>query len=268
MTRKGIWIDDPPSMVAKPPYWDELKRHGISTVGIMLESIGNGFNPMYSEADLIGIRGMALSRDIEVALTVWPEPNKQYLDELRAEIGKYIVASGAAALEFDAESNWIPKKVVGFANLHAASEYLAQIMQELRDKYHVRIELTTFTEHTENSAKADLATHVDRLLPQAYSVRNRSDGVVAWTDKYGPGNMQRRTLDNAKQVKGTHKLCCGLAAYDQTWDTHTALQAMQTAWDAATAYGVEEVRFWSSKWVIGIKKNGYASQFLLSLVGK
>lgn len=265
MTRKGIWVDDPPSMVQTPAFWDHFPEHGLTTAGIMLESIGNGFNPMYTVADLQKIRGLAFTRNVEIVLTIWPEPNKKYLDDLEAHVSDYIVASGCSALEFDTEGNWIPGKVSGFATLHLASDYLAGIMDRLSKKHDIRIELTTFTEHTENSAKADLATHVHRLLPQAYSVADRTNGAVPWGTRYAPGNMQKLTLDRAKQVQGTHKLCCGLAAYDQQFAGHTAQEAMKLAWDTAVSYGVEEIRFWSSKWVFGIKKNGYSSQFIKSV---
>lgn len=267
MTRKGIWIDDPPSLVKTAAYWDNFPAHGLTTAGIMLESIGNGFNPMYTVDDLTKVRGLAFSRNVEIVLTIWPEPNKKYLDDLEAQVSQYIVASGCAALEFDAEGNWIPGKVSGFPTLHDATLYLAGIMQRLSVKHNIRIELTTFTQHTENSSRADLATHVHRLLPQAYSVADRNEGPVAWGSQLAPGNMQKLTLDRAKQVQGTHKLCCGLAAYDQQFDGHTAQEAMKLAWDTAVSYGCEEIRFWSSKWVFGVKKNGYSSAFLKSIKG-
>ena len=268
MTRKGIWIDDPPSMVLTPKYWDHFPEHDLTTAGIMLESIGNGFKPMYTIADLTAIRGLAFSRNVEIVLTLWPEPSKKYLDDMEAHISDYIVASGCAALEFDAEGNWTKDKVSGFSTLHLAADYLAAIMQRLSVKHNIRVELTTFTAHTENSSQADLATHANRLLPQAYSVADRTNGKVPWGTQLAPGKMQVYTLDRAKQVKGTHKLCCGLAAYDQKFDGHTEQEAMQLAWDTAVSYGCEEVRFWSAKWVFGVKKNGYASTFLKSLKGK
>ena len=267
-TRKGLWIDDPSSLVLTAHYWDEFKRHEFTTAAIMLEGVGNGFNPAYTVADLTAIRGLAFSRDCELVLTVWPEPSKHYLDQLEAEIPQFIAASGCVALEFDGEGNWTPGKVSGFASLHQASDYLGAIMDRLRKKHDIRIEFTTFAAHVENSAHADLATHADRLLPQAYSVADRATGPVSWDDRLGPGHMQQFTLDLAKQVHGVHKLCCGLAAYDQTFAGHTPAQAMQKAWDMAVSYGVADVRFWSSKHVFGIQKNVYSSAFILSLKGK
>lgn len=265
MTRLGMWLDDPASHIQKAPFWDELKRHGISTAAIMLEGVGNGFDPKFTVEDLETIGKLARERDIEIVLTCWPQPNKSYLEEFEAEIGKFLVACGAAGLECDLESNWTSRQVVGFKNLDKAGDEVVLILDRLSKKYDVRIEATTFTEHAENSLRADVASHAHRLLPQAYSVRNRSSGTILWDGPYGPENMQIRTLDRALQVPGVQKLSCGLAAYDQVWPGKTGEEAMQKAYEAALKYNPEEIRLWSSKWVIGIKKNGYASRWLLGL---
>jgi len=267
MARIGLWIDDPPSHVRKASYWKEVKRHGIQVAAIMLESAGPGLDSKYTVEDLKKIREYAVEKhDIELVLTLWPQPTKQYLDELEEKLPGYVVASGCSAVEVDLEGNWRKSKdVKGFANLDKAGDRLVEILKAVRDKYDVRIEVTTFPGHPENTKRADVAPHADRLLPQAYSVRNRDVGLIEWDGKYGPGSMQRWTLDLARTVPGEQKLSCGLAAYDQVWPGKTGQEAMQVAYDAAVAYGVEEVRYWSSKWVLGVRKNGYASKFLLSL---
>ena len=264
----GLWIDDSVALLRKTAYWDDLKHHGVNTVGLMLESIGDGFNPRYTLADLSLIRGFALSRDIEIVLTVWPEPNKAYLDQLDSKIGEYLDAAGAAGLEFDAEGNWIHKQVKDFPNVDKAGDRLVEIFLAIKARHDVRTELTTFTMHVENSKNADIAPHCDRLLPQAYSVRNRSEGPVAWDHQYGPKAMQKLTLDRALSVRGVQTLSCGLAAYDQVWPGKRGEDAMKAAYEAALEYSPAEIRFWSSKWVLGAKKNGYASRFLLSLKEK
>ena len=263
--RLGMWLDDPASDIKKKSFWATLKQHGIHTAAIMLEGLGNGFDPKFSIADLRTIGAHALAFDMEIVLTCWPQPTKKYLDEFAADIGPYLEACGASGLECDLESNWTTRQVAGFANLDKAGDYLVSVLDMIKGKHDVRIEATTFTEHTENSGKADVAPHADRLLPQAYSVRNRSSGVISWDGPYGPGAMQVRTLDRALQVPGEQKLSCGLAAYDQEWPGKTGEQAMQVAYEAALKYNPVEIRLWSSKWVIGIKRNGYASRWLLGL---
>lgn len=268
MVKLGLWLDDPVTDIKKKPYWRELQRHGFSVAAIMLEGVGNGFDPKYSVSDLCKIRDLANEVDIEVALTCWPQPDKKYLDEFKAEIGAYLTASGAKALEADLESNWIASKVSGFPNLKAASDYLVAIFVELRKTHGIRVEVTTFTGHAENSSRATVADDADRLLPQAYSVRNRSTGQIAWDGLYGPGRMQEFTLKKALEVPGEQELACGLAAYDQVWPGKTGEEAMQVAYEAALKFNPTEIRLWSSKWVVGMKKNGYASRWVLSLKGK
>jgi hypothetical protein len=82
--------------------------------------------------------------------------------------------------------------------------------------------------------------------------------------------MQKLTMDKAKTVPGVGtpsgpRLSCGLAAYDQVWPGKSGEAAMQAAWDAAMQHNPIEIRYWSSKWVFGSRRNGYASRFLRSL---
>ncbi len=61
---------------------------------------------------------------------------------------------------------------------------------------------------------------------------------------------------------------CGLAAYDIVFPGHTAAESLQAALDGALAEGVEEIRYWSSEWLIddiGNKGEPYGEPFLRSL---
>lgn len=268
-TRIGIWVDDPLSDVLKPAFWDKIVDHKIKTVALMLEPIGGRFDPRYQIDQLYRFRTYAMKADVEVVLTVWPEPDIEYMASFEANIEDYLIAAGASALEFDAEGNWLPKKVRGFKNLDKAGDRLVELVKKLSTTIDCRSELTTYPYHVENSRENDVASHMHRVLPQAYSVRNRTNGQIPWNSKYGPGGMQRLTLDRASAlVKASGrdvKLACGLAAYDQSWPGHRPEKAMEIAFAAALEYRPVEIRFWSSKWVFGIRKNGYASRFLKSL---
>lgn len=272
----GIWIDDPVKDVVTAEYWDTLVDHGFSTAALMLEGMGKGFDPNYDLSVLERIRGLAHTRDVEIVLTVWPEPSVHYLQEFEARIGPMLKAAGAAGLEFDCEGNWLPIKVKGFANIDQAGDKLVDIFTRVCQPLDIRTEVTTYPYHTENSRTADVAPHADRLLPQAYSVRNRDSGGkpvdVKWTDTLGPGNAQKLTLDRALLVPGVGKpsgpmISCGLAAYDQVWSGKSPEEAMKVAYDAAVNYNPMEIRYWSSKWVFGIRENKYASRFIKSLKG-
>lgn len=262
-TQIGLWIDDPLRKVLQPSYWDSVVEHNVQVAALMIEDVGKGFDLSYKVDSLVLIRNMAFARDIELVLTTWPEPRRRYMEEFRQEIPKLLEASGASALEFDTEGNWKKNRVRGFKNLTSAGEHLVKMVKGISRESAVRLELTTYPYHVENSRAAELAPHVHRLLPQAYSVRNRSTGKVPWDTRFAPGGMQCLTLDRARQVGP--KLSCGLAAYDQTWPKHSGEEAMRTAWEAAMKYNPLEIRFWSSKWVLGIRRNGYASRFLKSL---
>ncbi len=272
---RGIWIDDPVRDVLKAEFWDKMVEHKLTVGAIMLEGLGDGFNPSYNVETLGKIKALALPRNIEIILTTWPEPDPKYMREFEDKIEALLAAAGASGLEFDLEGNWLPAKLRGYHSLDHAGDAFVETFQRVSARLHVRTECTTYPFHTENSNKADVAPHCDRLLPQAYSVRHRTSGEIGYDSPYGPGGMQRLTLDKAKMVKGVGTtsgplISCGLAAYDQVWPTHTGEQAMKAAYDAALKYEPIECRWWSSKWVFGImakrpEANRYASRFLKSL---
>lgn len=268
--RHGIWIDDPVRDVLKDEFWDKMVAHRLSTGAIMLEGLGDGFNPSYGVETLQKIKALALPRDIEIILTTWPEPSQKYMKDFEGKIEPLLFAAGAAGLEFDLEGNWLPGKVLGYPSLDKAGDAFVAMFQRVSARLDVRTECTTYPFHTENTKTADVAPHCDRLLPQAYSVSERAGKPVAWDSGYGPGKMQVLTMDRAKTVRGVGTtsgplLSCGLAAYEQRFAGHAPDEAMRVAYDAACAYEPVEVRWWSSKHVFGIMANPYASRFLKSL---
>lgn len=270
MVNLGVWVDDSIKSVQGSKFWDDLKEHGFETAAIMLESVKGGFDPKYDTKTLETIRSHALSRDIEVVITVWPEPSKAYVEELERKIGPMLEASGAAGIEFDCEGNWLKGGVRGYASLEAASRDFVESSGRISARYDVRTELTTYPYHAENSKSARVAPFCNRILPQAYSVRKRSSGDVDWDSRFGPGAMQRLTLDRALQVPGVGQnsgplVSCALAAYDQTWPDRDPGEAMRVAYEAALTYNPIEIRFWSSKWIFGARSNGYASSFIRGL---
>lgn len=266
----GVWIDDPPYEVRTPQYWDLLVEHGFSTAAIMLEKLEGGWDPKYTPAELERVGKLCLERDIELVLTTWPEPSVEYMKNFRAGIKPLLEISGASGLEYDAEGNWTKKKLKGYPSLDVAGDHLVEIFKEIASEIDCRSELTTFPGHVENTKSADVAPHADRVLPQAYSVRNRTKGVVPWNGTYGPGGMQHHTLRRALEIPGVGTtsgplISCGLAAYDQTWPGFSPEEAMMVAVKTAMQYQPVELRFWSSKWIFGFKSNGYASKFIKSL---
>lgn len=270
----GVWIDDSPARLLTKEYWLECKHHNFVTAAIMLESTDAGFDPRISEEAIEKIGQLTRDVDIELVLTVWPEPRKDYIDGFAKKIGTYIQKSGASGLEADLEGLWLPNRLKGYSSMDLAGDALVEMFVKLSGAHDVRTEVTTYPYHQENNRTADVAPHVDRVLPQAYSVRNRTkDGKnweVPWDHAYGPSNMQKLTIERAMQIKDFGKtngpmLSCGLAAYDQEWPGHLGEEALRIAYRTALRYNPLEIRFWSSKWIFGSKKNGYASRFMKSL---
>lgn len=265
----GLWIDCAPRTVMTEDYLRRFHALGFRTGAVMLESITQGFDPKWKLAELGKLGEMFRKLDIELVLTVWPEPNVNYVNELRTKLPALLKASGAAALESDAEGNYIRKKLVGYRTMNDASNAFVEVLREAALEQDVRSELTTFTMHEENGAKATLADDVDRVLGQAYSVRNRNgaDGKpfsVPWDHQYGPGAMQRLTLGRSMQIpkkNGKPNVSCGLAAYDQEWPGHKGDEAMDVAYQAALKFNPKEIRWWSSKWVVGHLARPYAVRF-------
>lgn len=271
MVTHGAWIDHPTADVSKPAFWNGMVEHGFSTGAIMLEGLGNCFDPRYDTRELGVIRQLAHERDIELVLTTWPEPTVKYMKNFEASIHTLLKVSGAAGLEFDMEGNWLKNEVQGFANLDKAGDAFVQMFDRVTHDLDVRTECTTYPYHTENSKTADVAPSCDRVLPQAYSVRNRASGKIEWASEHGPGRIQNLTLGRALQIKGVGTnagplVSCGLAAYDQEWPKRVGEEAMRVAYDAALKYNPVEVRWWSTKWIFNHRlANGYASRFIKTL---
>jgi hypothetical protein len=266
----GIWVDDPANLIRTPKYWDAAKEHGIECAALMMESIKEGFDPKYTADTLETVFALAEERDIELALTCWFDPSLKYIAQFEEKIGALLAASGAVELENDAEANWKPARLEGFPDMARAAKAATESLKRVQEKYDVRTALTTFPGHRELGDSAQLSGEVDRVFGQAYSVRHRTTGNIAWDSRYGPGGMQKYTLERTLTIPGVGTssgplVCVGLAAYDQTFPGHTPQEAMQVAYDMACKYSPVEIRYWSSKWVFGIKKNDYASKFLKKL---
>lgn len=203
--RLGAWIDDPVSVVTTAAYVDRLVRMHIRSAALMMNKSNTHLSDApwalrwSDEDDLKTAASLLHARDIEVACTAWPRPSKNQIDVMCEDMARLLHICGAAAFEVDTEANWVPDFLDGFANMRLASEYLAKKMREAAGPDR-RLELTTYTYHTENSKRAKLAPLMDRLLPQAYSVRNRSEGPVGWSDSLGPGRHQRLAISRARQA--------------------------------------------------------------------
>jgi hypothetical protein len=262
-----LWAPEGPRKILTERYFAGLDALGISGIAVMVDTAKKGWDPYWTPRQLEKLAKFASTgRRLEIILTTWPDPVKRYLERMVAGIGPMIEACGADAWEVDTEFNWKASRVRGFGGpegLDHAGDALVDFLHQARSEYGVRLELTTFTAHTENGRAADVAPHVDLVMVQAYSIRTRPGGQkVGWGHSYGPGHMQRLTLDRTMLVPGVAdgkvRVGVGLAAWDQKWPGATVAAAMRTACAACRDYDVERVRYWSSPWVVN-KRNAAAS---------
>lgn len=276
-TSLGLWIDDPPKTVLNEGYFRSLKDCHIGTIAIMIDRCDQQWKTTWTEKQIEEALRLADDGAIEVVLTTWPYPVKKQIDDMSADMKRLMSIGPISAWEVDLEFNWKSSKVVGFyrsknkGSLDLAGDYLLDKALNICRPINARFEVTSFTQHTENGPKADVAPHCDRLLVQAYSVRKRPGmkKEVSFGHTYGPSSMQRFTLDRTLTIPGIEdgkpEIGCGLAAWSQRWPGIQPERCMQLAMQTALSYPVVDLRWWSSKHVIGIKKNPYAAKFLESL---
>jgi hypothetical protein len=267
----GAWVDSRKEDVLQPFWWSRFREYGFSTASIMVETTRAGLDEKWKDHELAQAGILARAADVELVLCFWPEPDTEYLAELERRAPALCDLSGAAAVDLDAEGNWVRSKLKGFVNLEAAAVALEGLVRRWARTRDIRLELSTYPFHSENSYKAVLAPRVDRIYPQAYSVAKRKDGTgieaaVPWDDRFGPGQMQHLTLERAKQVPGVGMpagpvVCIGLAAYDQRFAGHSPEEAMEVAYETAKGYNPLEVRYWSTKHIWGPAANPYAAEF-------
>ena len=202
----GAWIDDPVSDVKKPEFADHLVRMHIQRAALMINRSNTRTSQVpwalrWKRKDLKEVAELFHSRGIECLATCWPRPSKSMIDAMCEDMAWILPLIGSTTVEVDTEGNWKPKFLSGFRSMKEAAEHLAKKMRELVGE-DGDLELTTYTYHTENGPKAKLAPLMDRLLPQAYSVRHRENGTVEWTDSLGPGRHQTLAVNRARQAAG------------------------------------------------------------------
>lgn len=264
----GIWVDDAPARVTTEDYVATLAEHGITRAAVMVNRSNtrtgsDGWRQRWSKSQLATARELFDEEGIDIVLTAWPRPDRDQIDTMCAALGPLADACQPVALEVDVEGNWKNTFRNGFATLGDAGEYLTQELRDVAVPRGARLEATTFPFHAEFSpGKATVAERVDAVVPQAYSVSRRRGGRVDWAGPFGPGRMQQFAVDRARGVNPN--VVCGLAAYRQKWDGHSVEEAMDAAFEGAVDAGCDEVRYWSSKWVVGsqARRNRAVSDYL------
>jgi hypothetical protein len=200
----GAWVDDPISNATKPGFAERLAEMHLRRAALMLnKSNTTSSTPPWAlrweRDDLDRIAKLYDQYGIEVVGTCWPRPSKSQIDAMCEDMYWILDVLGTNTFEVDTEGNWTSKFLDGFKNMDEASEYLAGRMRDLVGADGT-LELTTYTYHGENSGDAKLAPLMDRLLPQAYSVRHRTNKTIGWSDSLGPGRHQALAMGRARQA--------------------------------------------------------------------
>ncbi len=270
----GAWVDDAFGRI-DAEYAARFREAGLTEAGLMVNrmnaTVGSPAWELREKPATIARAAYRL-RDAGVAiiLTCWPRPDRHQLARLESDMRALVEAIDPEAIEVDCEANWHRRHLRDFRTMAEASAELVAVLRRLAGGKR-RVELTTYTYHQENGPGALVAPHVDLLLPQAYSVTDRAGEAVPWGSELGPGRMQDLTLERAAQTgaPASALTACGLAAYEQRWPGVRPEVAMQTALDAARSRGVNRVRYWSSKWIVGAlaAKQPWAARFTRAAAG-
>lgn len=266
----GVWVDDQAPTVLRDGWLASLAGLGFSTIAIMVQRSTSAtsvapWSARWTPTQLTKLRNLAEPLGLDIVLTTWPLPDKDQLVQMATAMPPLLEAAGAVGFEVDTEGNWDARRLSGFASMTEAATALVATMRAAAASTKARLELTTYPYHPENDAKAQVAPHMNRLFPQAYSVAQRQGKAIPYDDRMGPGRIQPLSVRRAESIPGVPTtevtLCLGLAAYDQNFTGHDPAMAMADALDAATLQRVPEVRYWSSRWILGSSANPDITRF-------
>jgi hypothetical protein len=268
----GVWCDCLAKNVLKKKYFRKLKSLNIKTLALMINESNTieeniPFKVRWKKSELKKAANLAEEFDINLVYTVWPRPDKNLIDEIFIFLKNNADLRKLKAIEMDAEGNWDVKFLKGFKDMLSASNYLNRMLDDFC-KNKIRKDLTTFPAHKENCNQAQLSKYMDCLFPQAYSVRNRKNHLVSISHRLGPGNLQNWALSRTELVPNFQNkiLGCGLSIYDQYgFEGLSPEEALYLAARTAVVLGATELKFWSSKYLLGKMANNYSENFFKSL---
>ena len=260
----GLWLDGGPGELA---HLGELPAHGVTVAAIMVETSRAAWDPTWTVEQVGQACHLARGLDLEAVITVWPVPTRTWLDAATPWLDQ-ACTMGVSAIEVDLEHLWKRSHLDGsLPSLEHAAQLLLLRLRDLAGRHDLRLEVTSHTGHSETSPAALVSPHVDVLVAQAYSIRERPGGeVISWDDRrMGPGLHQTWAAADARTVPGVAEgvaLSLGLPLWGQRWPGHGPAEALDLAYAAAVAEHPREVRFWSS---LNLRKNQYARDWLTAL---
>lgn len=260
---RGLWVDDAPAVALREDWLARLEALGLDEIAVMVERSGGGLDVTWSLRQLEALR--EATPGLRRVVTIWPEPTARYMAGLADALPDIVAALGAVVVELDLEGHWKRGRLQGYPSLdHAAAALLDAV---LVSGGAAELEVTTFPAHLEAQARGAVKGE-DRLLLQTYAVAEARGEKRTWDGRLGP---ERRPYEDVLQAQARGEegveVCAGLAAWAQDdWPGEPG-EAMRIAYASALRAGVRRVRWWSSRHVIGAKRNRYAARAIARMAG-
>jgi hypothetical protein len=253
----GVWIDDHYEDVSEDGYIERLFDAGVTQFIPVVVGSNYRYRWPIKEIEKLALRIIKL--DGEIGVSFWPAKNLCKQDELLQYL-EIIGYSGVRFLEADIEYNW--KNFQSYEQYLQSANNLFDGLDDISRRHDIRIEMSTLANHPSivRSAESVEVKRSDSVNLQAYSVSIRNNRIVNYNDPVlGPGGFQSDVIRRAR-LRLIGRITVGLPAWNQTFTGgYSPEMAMREAFRASIDGPiVDGVRYWSSKWIIGSRKNKYS----------
>lgn len=204
------------------------------------------FHLHQSPEKIIAASKVLTALGIKVSLMSWYHGDLKFVDAMMTTCLPLLKACGAWRFILDGE----------YVLLHHSTP---EKRQQAADLFEDRLSnefpqlvtgITSYAGHP--SAVSEIGKVVDQFIPQAYSVY-KPTSKDHWTHSSitSPGKMQRLAVDSWEEAYNYSEICLALPAYWLKRPGMSAEASFNTSIDKAADLGVEEVLYWSLKWLSG-----------------
>lgn len=248
MSQHGLYIDDPAHLVLRPGYLESLLELGLDHIVLCVHDASGRW-----AWDSIQVRRAheACARiGLDVSLMTWPPMVGGAFAGHVAHLGGLSPSRWEADLE---------------GNRHGAAEQLRRSALALVDaarELGIPLDITSHAGHAELIEGGfdvhDLLGEESVVWGQAYCLAKRA----ATEPLFGLPRAVERTiarLTRLTRLTGPFQRGLILAGWDQTGFSGQPLESMVEAYRVARAY-TSLIRWWSSKFAVGVQRNGYAAE--------
>lgn len=199
------------------------------------------------------IVAVARPRRPRVDVMIWAAPTRAFVRSLEEQLPN-LKRAGVRVVEFDIERDAWGVSPAGFDSRRAAAIEIARVTRAAG--------FVVGTTQIVERLYEDWRGLSDYVAVQAYSHARGGEPSYQPGGIYAPGAMQERAAQKVRAYGAP--LVQGLYAHDQVFDDLNAEAAMTTAYHAA-ARTSRVMRWWSSKWVLGHRDNGYSKAVIRQL---